>query len=61
MMIGVDIRTLLLKCARRQLCELENGPLQTTPAMLIGPSAVAGGDAVGLTVAALPAHIGAKL
>jgi hypothetical protein len=27
----------------------------------LSPSAVAGGDAVGLTVAALAAHIGAKL
>lgn len=44
-----------------QLRELENGSLQTTPAMLTGPSAVAAVHAVRLTVAALAAHIGAKL
>jgi hypothetical protein len=60
-MIGVDIRTLLLNVRVASCCANWKMDHCKPRQRCLRPSAVAGGDAVGLTVAALPTHVGAKL
>jgi hypothetical protein len=58
MMLSVDIRTLLLNV---RVASCANWKWNTANYASDGASTVAGVDAVGLTVAALPTHVGAKL